>query len=190
MLTTDLYTAPHVESFLPHLQTAGAALGYLAVALLCLLGLILSCLSISGTWCVVAATGLSMFLSKDSFPGWWTLGSMIAVSGLVELAETAAGAWGVQKRGGSVWAGLAALFGGLAGMILCAPVVPPFGSLLGMLGGSFGLAYLVEYKRIQKKEHAAHVAMGAVLARLLMLFVKVAVTLGLIGWLVAGLAMD
>jgi uncharacterized protein YqgC (DUF456 family) len=114
---------------------------------------------------------------------------MVAIAAAVEVAETFAGAWGVQKRGGSGWAGLAALAGGLLGMVLGSFVVPPIGTLLGMLAGSFGLAYLVEYKRIQKKEHAAHVAMGAVLARLLMLFIKVAVTLGLIAWLAAGLFM-
>jgi uncharacterized protein YqgC (DUF456 family) len=175
---------------LPILEATGTGLGFAAMAVLCLVGLILSCLSISGTWCVVAATALAIPLSRDPFPGWWTVAGMVAVAALVEVAETAAGAWGVQKRGGSALSGLAALVGGLAGMILCAPVVPPFGSLLGMLAGSFGLAYFTEYQRIKKREHAAHVAMGAVLARLMMLFAKVVVTLGLIAWLVAGLVLD
>jgi uncharacterized protein YqgC (DUF456 family) len=170
------------------LHVTGLTAGYLVVALLCLIGVILSCLSISGTWCVVAGTLIAVFLSGEAFPGWWTFGGMAAVAALVEIAETFAGAWGVQKRGGSGWAGFAALLGGLGGMILGSFIVPPVGTLVGMMAGSFGLAYLVEYQRIKRKEHAAHVAWGAVIARLLMLFLKVAVTLALIAWLVIGLA--
>jgi hypothetical protein len=64
------------------------------------------------------------------------------------------------------------------------------GSLVGMLIGSFALAYAVERRRLNDGPQAAHIARGAVLARLLMIFLKVAVTLGMSAWLWIGIVAD
>ena len=108
----------------------------------------------------------------------------------VEVAEALAGAWGVQRRGGSKAAGWAALLGGFAGMLLGGFIpVPVIGNLIGMLAGSFGCAYAVEHTRIKKADHAAHVAAGAVMARLGVIFIKIAATLGMIFILALGIAL-
>lgn len=167
-------------------QIIGAFLAYCVAALLCLGGLILSCISLSGTWLVFAATGLLAWLNWPEFPGIGTLGIFLLLCIGTELLEAVAGAWGVQKRGGSKAAGWAALGGGLLGMVLGGWVIPVIGNLLGMLIGSFGFAFWVEHARMKKAEHAAHVAFGAVVARLGVIFIKLGVTFAMITTLVIG----
>jgi hypothetical protein len=57
-----------------------------------------------------------------------------------------------------------------------------------MLAGSFGLAFLVEWRRLNHHGKAAEIAIGALWARLGILFLKTAVTLGMSIWLLAKLA--
>ncbi len=170
------------------METALQFAGYALVALLCAAGALLSCLSISGTWLVVLATVIAAFLGGEAFPGFWTPMIMVALAGGVELCEFFASAWGIQKRGGSAWAGLAALVGGIAGLILGTFIpIPLVGNLIGMLAGSFACAYAVERYRLEHHGQAAHIATGAVIARLLILLLKIGVTLGMIAWLAVGL---
>ena len=65
--------------------------------------------------------------------------------------------------------------------------IPIVGPLIGMLACSFGAVYLVEYRREKKTEQAAHIATGALIARALVIFLKVAATLGMILTLVLGI---
>lgn len=148
-------------------------------ALLCLIGFVLSCLSLSGTWVVFVATLLVAWKRWPDFPGIGTLIMFLLICILTEIVEAFAGAWGVQKRGGSKAAGWAALGGGLIGMLIGTIVIPlpVIGSLTGMMAGSFGCAFLVEHAKMKKADHAAHVATGAVLARLGVIFLKVGMTL-------------
>jgi uncharacterized protein len=167
---------------------AGIGLGFVFVCLLCVAGILLSCLSISGTWVVAGATILAAVLSGPEFPGWGLVVLFLLLSAGVEVLESVAGVWGVKKRGGSNWAGFAALVGGLLGLFLGAAIpIPIVGSLLGMMAGSFGLVFLVERQRLKKDSHAAHIAFGAVMARVLVVLVKVGVTLGMIAWLIIGM---
>jgi uncharacterized protein YqgC (DUF456 family) len=166
----------------------GHGVGLLAVLLLCLGGLILSALTFSGTWLVFAATLLAAWLYAPGFPGLVTIIIFLLLCVGLEVAEALAGAWGVQKRGGSKLAGLAALLGGIIGLLL-GSLLPVFilGPLLGLFAGSFGLAYLVERSRSKQHQAALHIATGAILARLAMLVVKVTVTLGMVVILLIGL---
>jgi len=73
----------------------------------------------------------------------------------------------------------------LGGMVLGTFIPPPLlGSLLGMLAGSFLLAYLVERRRLEKGD-AAHIALGAVVSRILILLLKVVTTLVMVVFLLA-----
>lgn len=170
-------------------QATGAFLVYALAVLICLVGLAMSCLSLSGTWLVLAATALLAWLRWPAFPGIATGIIFLLLCIGVELLEAVAGAWGVQKRGGSKAAGWAALIGGLIGMVLGGMVIPVIGNLLGMLLGSFGLAFWVEHARMKKADHAAHVAFGAVVARLGVIFLKVAITLAMIFTLIIGMVL-
>ena len=173
------------------LQQTGVSLAYVIVGLLCLAGLGISCVSLSGTWLVTLGALIAAFLSGPRFPGLRTVIVFLMISGVVEGVEAIAGPWGVQRRGGSSWAGLAALIGGLAGLYFGTAIpVPLIGSAVGMLAGGFMLTFLVERHRLKKSSHAAHIAMGAVMGRVVIIFVKVIVTLGMIVALAAGLIIS
>ena len=166
----------------------GHGAGWLVVVLLCLGGLILSALTFSGTWFVLAATLLASWMRSPRFPGLTTTILFLLLCVTIEVAEWLAGAWGVQKRGGSKLAGLAALLGGFLGLLL-GSLIPVFimGPLCGLFAGSFGLAYLVERSRSKQRQAALYIATGAILARLTMLVVKVTATLGMVVILLVGL---
>ncbi len=158
---------------------------FILTALLCGIGLILSSLAFSGTWLVLFAaliTNLSI-----GFP---TLGTLIVFALLciaTEALEALAGFLGVQKRGGSKRAGLAALLGGLLGAVIGSAIFPILGTLFGMLLGSFGLAYAAEALLAKKHAEAAHIARGAVLARLGVMLLKTILTAAMSLWLLIGL---
>ena len=175
-------------SILHALAASGVFLAWTACALLCLGGLFLSALSISGTWLVLAAAALAGWLAPPgAFPEWPTLLGMSACCAAVDVVEWFAAAWGVRRRGGSRAAGWMALLGSLGGAILGGMVVPLLGSLVGMMAGSFALVYWVEKRRLRQTDRAAHVATGAVLAGMSMLLLKVAATAALVLWLAIGL---
>jgi hypothetical protein len=58
-----------------------------------------------------------------------------------------------------------------------------------MMAGGVGAAYAVEYLFLKKK-HAAHIAWGAVLGRVFVIFVKVLATVGMVIWLLVGIVMS
>ncbi len=154
-------------------------------ALLCLIGLLLSTLTFSGTWLVLAAA----FITKLTIgiPNIGTLVVFVLICIAVELIEMLAGFIGVQKRGGSKLAGFAALIGGLVGAGVGTGIFPILGTVAGLLIGSFGAAFLVEWLRLRHHEQAAHIAWGTVWARLAVLFLKTTLTLGMSLWLLVGL---
>jgi uncharacterized protein YqgC (DUF456 family) len=171
-------------------QSIGSAGIYTLAGLLCIIGFILSCLSLSGTWLVLAAAGLVSWMNWPEFPGVGTFVLFLALCVAIELAEALASVWGVKKRGGSRAAGWAALVGGLLGLLLGSAIpVPVVGNLIGMILGSFVLAFLVEHSRMKKIDHAAHVAAGAVIARLSIIFLKISATMAMTFVLVVGLIL-
>lgn len=173
-------------------QTLGSFGIYSLAALLCFIGFILSCLSLSGTWVVFGATLLVAWKRWPAFPGISTLFIFLLLCIIAETAEAFAGAWGVQKRGGSKAAGWAAMGGGLLGMLIGTAVIPVpiVGSLAGMIIGSFSCAFLVEHAKMKRADHAAHVATGAVLARVGVIFLKVGMTLLMTLILAIGIAVS
>lgn len=164
----------------PVLEAIGSGLFYALLVLLCVAGFVLSGLSFSGPWFVVAAAGVAALVRSDPFPGWWTLIVFVLISAATEVFEFLASGWGVTRRGGSKWAGVAAMAGGFAGLFLGAWIpVPVVGPLIGMVVCSFACAYWAEWYRLKKVEHAIHIAWGAVTARIAVIIVKMTATLGM-----------
>jgi len=157
----------------------------LLTALLCLIGLLLSTLTFSGTWLVLLAALITKFTVGVPTIGTLVVFALICIG--VELFEALAGFLGVQKRGGSKLAGFAALVGGLVGAGIGTGIFPILGTFAGLLIGSFGAAFLVEWNRLKHHEQAAHIAWGTVWARLAVLFLKTTLTLGMSLWLLVGL---
>lgn len=176
-----------METFLHLLQQAALWAGWGGVALLALLGLLLSCAGLSGGYLIALAAAVAAPLSGPGFPGWGVPVAFALAAGAVDAVEWMAGHWGVRRRGGSRLAGFAAMAGGLLGLVLGSLILPVIGSFLGMLAGSFGLAYAVERQRLQASAPAAHIATGAVLACVAMLMLKVALALLLVAVLAGGI---
>lgn len=163
--------------------------GWGGVILLALLGLILSCVGLSGGYVIALAAAVAVPLSGAEFPGWGVPVAFVLAAGAVDAVEWMASHWGVRRRGGSRLAGFAAMGGGLAGLMLGTMILPVIGSFLGMVAGSFGLAYVVERNRLQASAPAAHIATGAVLACVAMLMLKVALALVLVAVLAGGILL-
>lgn len=147
------------------------------VALLCVTGVLLSALAFSGTWLVLLAALIAYFYQSAPSIGMLVLFLIICIG--AEVIESIAGFVGVQKQGGSKLAGFASVVGGLLGAAIGSALLPVIGTIAGMLLGSFGLAFFIEWKRLNHHEQAAKIAWGAVLARLFILFFKTALTLGM-----------
>jgi uncharacterized protein YqgC (DUF456 family) len=173
------------------MDTLGTLGIFSLVGLICFAGFILSCLSLSGTWLVLLATGLASWQQWPEFPNIGTLVLFLVVCIAVEVADSFAGLWGVDKFNGTKATGWAAVGGGFLGMFLGGAFIPIpiIGSLVGMLAGCFGCAFLVEYSKIKKVNHATQVATGAVLARIGVLILKTGATLAMIFYLAIGLAI-
>lgn len=181
------------------METAVSSIPYVVVLVLhavlwlaCIIGVILSCLSFTGTWLISVAAILAAWLSGPQFPGWITVICFLALSGITEVVEFLAGNWGVARKGGSKAAGIAAVIGGMLGMFLGAIVIPipVVGSIIGVCIGSFGLSYLVERRHMRTHKEALNVASGAVLARVAVIVFKVAAAIITSIVLLGGLYLD
>jgi len=172
------------------LATLAAIGAIVVILLLCLAGTVMSCIALSGTWVIALAAAVAALLPGEGMPGWGLVGVFLLISAAVEGIEFLAGYWGVRKRSGSRLASLAALVGGLVGMVVGALISPPLlGSLIGMIVMSFVLVYAVEHHRLKEASKAAHIAMGAVIARVAVIMLKVGTTLAMSAWLLVHLAL-
>lgn len=173
------------------LEVMSAIAAYGGIAFLCMSGIVISCFGLSGTWLVAGAALAGMVYRDGGFPSFWVLLAFLVLSGLIELVEFLASGWGVRRRGGSRLAGFAAVVGGLLGLGLGTLIpIPVFGSLLGMLAGGFGLAYLVEYNRLNSHNQAGNIAFGVVIARIAVVLLKVIASLGMTLILFAGFLIN
>ncbi len=170
------------------LQIFSTMLFFGLLGMLCVVGTLLSIFAISGTWLVVTATALAVIFRDAAFPNWPTVVAFASFCLMIEVFEFFAGAWGVRRRGGSRLAGVGAVVGGIFGMLLGTLIpVPVLAPLLLMFTCSFAFAYLIEYQLIKKREQAASVAAGAVIARILVIILKVSACLGMSMALLIGL---
>jgi len=158
---------------------------FILTLFLCCIGLLLSAFAFSGTWLVLFAALVTKL--SIGVPNTGTLVIFALLCICTEIFEALAGFLGVQKRGGSKRAGLAALLGGLPGAVIGSAVLPILGTIIGMLLGSFALAFLTERHRLGHDEQAARIARGAVWARLGIMLLKTVLTGAMSLWLLTGL---
>ncbi|MDP6526229.1 MAG: DUF456 domain-containing protein [Kiritimatiellia bacterium] len=167
-----------MDTITPFLAQAGIVILHVILWLSCFAGILVSCVSFTGTWIIAAAAILAAWLSGSEFPGWVTVLLLFLISGVTEVIEALAGHWGVTRRGGSKAAGIAAVAGGLLGMVAGSLIpIPLIGPLLGVCAGSFGLSYLVERRHMRTHQEATQVAKGALLARVAVIVFKVAASI-------------
>ncbi len=152
--------------------------------------LFLIVLGLPGTWTMVLATaGL----------WWWQGEELVIVSGWVvvvalvlafvgEVIEFLSGAAGAKKAGGSRWGSVGAIVGALVGAILGTFLIPVpiVGSIVGMCGGAFAFAALLERIGGRTVEESLRSGQGAAVGRFLGILAKLAV--GVAIWVVTGVA--
>ena len=154
---------------------------FVMIGFVCLVSIGLSFLSFSGAWLVLLAALISLVLLKT--PGWGTFLVFLLISIVGEIIEAVATFHGVKKRGGSKWAGLAGFVGAIVGGIIGTVIIPVVGALVGLLAGTFLGVFLVEWLRLKKHGDASHIAWEAFYSRLFVLFIKLASTIIMSGWL-------
>ncbi len=161
--------------------------GLIYLALLCGMGVLLSCLALSGTWLVVIAA-VSAFLVRGGFPGLGTVLTFVYLAILVEVAEYVLSFWGVKKQGGSNRAALVALTGSMLGLALGGILAfPLIGALLGIPLGGFAAVYAYERFHERTVGQSLRVAAGVLLARFGVMLMKLTATMGMTLWLFAGI---
>jgi len=131
-----------------------------------------------GTWAMAAFAALSAFFLPEQPEGlgvsWWCVVILIALAGLGEFLEFAAGAAGAAKEGASRRAMALAMVGAVIGSVVGALVgipIPIVGSVVAALGGSalgaFVGAFLGETWKGRDQEARLAISKGAMFGRLL-----------------------
>ncbi len=145
------------------------------VAIGALLGIVLTVLTLPGTWlAVMVAVGCELW--RPGLLSWWTLGVAIGIAALAEVLEIFASAAGAGKAGGSKAAAVAAVVGSVVGAIVGSAVLPlfPIGTIAGAIIGAGLAAAVVERGKSGKTwRDSARVGTGAASGRFAATIIKV-----------------
>jgi len=149
---------------------------YFLLLLVSVAGLFLNILGLPGLWLMIAAAGgFGLLTTWDNFVGWPSVGTLIALGLIAELAEFLAGAAGSKAAGGRkrgmVGAIIGALIGGLAFSFIPVPVVA---TIVGACFGAFLGAAILELTD-KDFRHALRVGMGAAKGRFIGIVIKSAI---------------
>jgi hypothetical protein len=141
-----------------------------------LAGLLLIPFGLPGIWLQVVALGVYAWVGGFQQVGLLTLGVVMVLAVLAEVAEFVLGGRYAARYGGSRRAAWGAILGGLVGAILGVPV-PVVGSVIGAFLGSFAGAAAMELSlskswRNPEWQGAMRVGWGAFLGRLVATAVK------------------
>lgn len=165
---------------------------YIVVAILLfvvnLAGWVLTALSLPGNWLILIATALfALFVrTEGSGIGWPTIVVLLGLAIIGEIIETAAGAAGAARSGGSrrgmILSIIGAIIGSIGGAIVSVPIPifgPPIGAVFGGAVGAFIGALLGESWKGRALDHGMQVGQAAFLGRIF----------GTVGKLIAGAVM-
>lgn len=114
-------------------------------------GVLMVLFQLPGTWLILTATGVAFWLLRDSqILGWWLVAVLLVLAILGEIVETASGAIGSRRSGGSRRGALlsvptaivgAAVGAAVAGSLTLAFLwVVPVWLVIVMAGGALGAA--------------------------------------------------
>lgn len=146
------------------------------VVIASLLGVLLTALTLPGTWVAILVAVACQFWRPGMF-SLWTLGTVIAIAVAAEVIEIAASAAGARHTGGSKRAAWGAVGGSLVGLIVGSGVFPVVGSIVGAIVGA-GLGALLVERHAEGKTWtaSAKVGGGAAAGRLVATVVKTALS--------------
>jgi uncharacterized protein YqgC (DUF456 family) len=149
-------------------------------------GLVFLPFGLPGLWLMVAATGAYFWLGPQGAIGPYTLGGVIAIAVIAELAEFIVTARATKRAGGSSRGAWWALGGSLVGALAGVPV-PIAGSLIGAFLGAFLGAWLAELSLGRAVEHATRAAKGAVMGRITAVALKIAAAVAIAAWVIGAI---
>lgn len=151
---------------------------YIAAATLVIvfawLGVLLTLATLPGTW-LAAIVAIACWRWQPEMLGWWSIGSVLGLCVLGEIAEMVSGGVGAAKAGGGRASIVGGLVGGLAGALLGTVFlpIPIVGTVVGaVLGGGLGAGIGARGVTGKTWGESVTVAKGAAVGRLLSVFVK------------------
>lgn len=153
----------------------------MVLAVVCLTGLVGAVLQLPGNWLVLlAAVGYDACYHWQRL-GWKWLVGIGALAAAGEVADLLATAIAAKRAGASRRAGIGALVGGLAGMVLFSIPVPIVGTILGGVLGCFAGAVVMELTLHDDLAKSARVGGFAAIGRIIGLVGKLAATTAMAG---------
>lgn len=157
-------------------------------------GLVLTMLTLPGVWFILIAALIAQWVHRQSVTAdlmsWWTLGICTGVAVFGEVFDLLASSAGAKAAGSSRSGAIGALIGSIAGAIIGIPFAPPIGPIaFAVLGAALG-AFIAERMIANKGWKASSlVAAGAAGGKLACIVVKLVITLGVGGTLIAACLM-
>ncbi len=143
---------------------------FFAIMLVSLFSLIIG---FPGNWVILLEAILFGLITKwEGGIAGWDLLLLLAFVLVGEALEFILTARGAKKHGGSNWAIVMSLIGGIAGAILLAILIPIIGAIIGAFLGVFLGAFLYTYATEKDLEKARQVGLGAFKGRLGSVLVK------------------
>ncbi len=151
----------------------------------CLLGVGLVLLSLPGTWLIVLASLLySLFFDFHSSSDFHIIILLLLVAGGAELLEFLYGVKDAQKQAIPTSVFIASMIGGFTGAIIGVPVFL-IGSVLGLLLGTYlGALAWAYYRNPKNIPEAFRLGKAALHSRVVSLFLKTSVAMGMTGYVV------
>lgn len=131
-----------------------------------LAGIVLTLITLPGTWLAVIV-GILVAWWRPDMLSWWAVGAAALVAVLGEVVEFFASAMGATKGGSSKKGATGAIIGSIAGAILGAPLLFPIGTIVGaVVGAGVGTAIVERGASNKSWADTTRAAKGAAVGRL------------------------
>jgi hypothetical protein len=153
-------------------------LAFLIVLLSTAIGVVLTLLTLPGTWLVlVAGVALQYSLGEPRIFADSTLLTCLGIAILAEIVEIVASAAGAKKAGGTRSASILSIIGAGVGAIVLGIVIPIVGAIIGGVVGA-GIGAIVGQRGIAGStwSHSLRVGTGAAAGRFVATIAKVGAT--------------
>lgn len=138
------------------------------------IGLCLTALGLPGLWLQVIALGAFAYVGQFQQVSQISVGVVVFLALLAELAEFLLGGRYARRYGGSRRAGIGAIVGGIAGALVGLPL-PLLGSVFGAMIGAFLGAFLLELTLGRGASPALRAGWGAFIGKIVATAMKAGV---------------
>lgn len=149
-------------------------MAYLLLVAVQVIGLLLIAFGLPGIWLQVGSLALFAWMTEFQTVGMVTVGVVIFLAVLAEIAEWTLGGRFARKYGGGRRAAFGAIVGGTVGALVGMPV-PLLGSVFGAMVGSFVGAFVFELTTGRGASPAFRVGWGALLGWIIAVAMKASV---------------